>query len=280
MRCKKLIIPLFLCAVVAVCGIMILSEQLGRKHEADEFHELAEIAGQDTAEETVPSDTPKESAEKKKSYDELYALNHDFIGWIRINDTNINYPVMQTKADPEYYLRRNFYRKQNQSGVPFADARCDIGTSDNVIIYGHNMRNGTMFSDMRHYKDKKYWREHPVIDFDTLAESGEYEIMAVLITTTERKDEKYNVYSFINETDKTDFDNFIHTIKSQSLYDTSVTAEYGDKLITLSTCNKSNSSERLIIVARKKAPELSEFLSIGIKPISCGGCIIPNLYRR
>ena len=286
MRWHKAILSVFLITVIAVSGYMILNEQLGRKKESDEFAELAVIASQedDPTEETTEADPTEtvvtESAEKKKGYDELYALNHDFIGWIRIDGTNINYPVMQTKADPEYYLRRNFYKKQSQSGVPFADARCDIGISDNVIIYGHNMKNGTMFSDMRHYKTKSYWREHPAIHFDTLTESGEYEIMSVLITSTEKKKERYNIYNFISPSDESEFNKFIREVKSQSLYDTGITAEYGDRLITLSTCNKSNSSERLIIVARKEMPKLEWLLPLDIQPLLCGGCIRPNLFRR
>lgn len=262
MRYKKLIPVIFLVAVIAFSAAMILSEQLGRKQEADDFDALAKIVGQDTAEEpassgATASDEPEKSAEKKKSYEELYALNHDFIGWIRIGGTKINYPVMQTKTDPEYYLRRNFYKQRSQSGVPFADARCNVGVSDNVILYGHNMRSRTMFGDLRNYRKKSYWREHPVIHFDTLAQSGRYEIMAVLITTTEKKNDPYSVYRFIRAADKTDFDGFISAVKKQSLYETGVTAEYNDKLLTLSTCNKSNSSERLVVVAREKAPELT-----------------------
>jgi len=282
MRYGRLIPALLLIAAIAVSGFMIIREQLGRQKEADEFAELAEIVMRGDTEEPEPAPTvmPDESAEKKTSYDELYEMNRDFIGWLRIGGTNINYPVMQTKADPEYYLRRNFYKRQSRSGTPFADSRCDIGTSDNVIIYGHNMKNGTMFSDMRYFKDKAYWREHPVVRFDTLTESGEYEIMAVLISSAERKNDKYSVYNFISAADENSFDEFVSTIKKQSIYETGVTVEYGDRLITLSTCNKSNSSERLIIVARKEMPKLTALLPFRIQPILCGGCIFPNFFRR
>jgi sortase B len=186
---------------------------------------------------------------------ELHNENPDLIGWINIEDTKVDYPVMQTKEDNEFYLRRNFEKESDRGGLPFLDNRSDIELpSTNFIIYGHNMQNGTMFKDILKYKDIEYYREHPTIHFDTIYEESEYEIVAVFLSQIYKVDDDvFKYYKFFQANTEKEYNDFIDNVKNLSLYDTGIHAEYGDQLITLSTCEYSNENGRFAIVARKKA---------------------------
>lgn len=182
------------------------------------------------------------------SYSELFAKNNDMVGWIKIQDTKIDYPVVRY-TDNDYYLHRNFYKENQYSGIPFMD--CDSqDISSNYIIYAHNMKDGSMFADLTNYEDKAFYELHKTIIFDDLYGRGEYEIVSVFTTTVGAKDEfRYHDYACITDGEK--FSEYIDKVKSLSSYDTGVTAEYGDKLITLSTCEYHTSNERFVIVAKK-----------------------------
>ena len=102
-------------------------------------------------------------------YQALYTQNSDLAGWIQIDETNINYPVMQSKQDPDFYLKHNFEKADSPHGCPYVQANCDLQTpSDNILVYGHNMKDGTMFSDLLQYKRESFWEQHRIIRFDTL----------------------------------------------------------------------------------------------------------------
>jgi sortase B len=188
---------------------------------------------------------------------ELHNENPDLIGWIKIEDTKVDYPVMQTKEDNEFYLRRNFEKESDRGGLPFLDNRSDIELpSTNFIIYGHNMQNGTMFKDILNYKDIEYYKEHPTIHFDTIYEESEYEIVAVFLSQIYKVDDDvFKYYKFFQANTEKEYNDFIDNVKNLSLYDTGIHAEYGDQLITLSTCEYSKENGRFAIVARKKAQD-------------------------
>lgn len=113
-------------------------------------------------------------------YQALYAQNSDLAGWIQIDGTNINYPVMQSKHDPDFYLKHNFEKADSPHGCPYVQANCDLQTpSDNILVYGHNMKDGTMFSDLLQYKRESFWEQHRIIRFDTMTAQAEYTVMAV-----------------------------------------------------------------------------------------------------
>ena len=182
----------------------------------------------------------------------MYEQNPDLFGWVCIEDTVLDYPVMHTPDDPEKYLRLSFEGETSTAGTPFMDAKCGID-SDNYIIYGHNMKNGTMFREILQYANKSYWQEHPMIRFDTLYEQGEYEVLAAFYDRVYYADENcFKFYRFIKAADKADYDNAIQNYKEKSLYDTGVTAEYGDKLITLVTCSYHEEHGRFVVVARQR----------------------------
>lgn len=209
-----------------------------------------EDSKQENKQETV--ETP-EGVSMLPEYAELYEQNNDMVGWVSIPDTRINYPVMQSVDKPNFYLKHGFDKKYTDYGCPYVGESCDVNKpSDNLIIYGHNMKNGSMFSDLNKFKSKDFWESHKTINFNTLTERQTYEIVAVLKTVvyTDSANE-FRYYQFIDAETPKQFDEYINTVKSKALYDTGVSAEYGDKLITLSTCEYSNKNGRLVLVAKK-----------------------------
>ena len=157
----------------------------------------------------------------------------------------LSYPVMHTPDNPQKYLRRSFYGEYSQSGVPFLDWRCDL-QSDHLIVYGHNMKNGTMFSSLRNYTDPAFCAAHPVIEFQTADGMEKYMVFAVAAV---QKTDTW--YSFIHAADSTDFTEQTAAFLQKSLYDTGVTPVYGQQIITLSTCYGSGKNGRLIVAAVK-----------------------------
>ena len=183
-------------------------------------------------------------------YQLLYEINRDMVGWIQIDGTAIDYPVVQTPNEPNFYLRRNFYKENATCGTIYAREACNINLpSDNVTLYGHNMRNGTMFADLHKFEKKSFWKDHRYVNFDTLHEYRTYEIFAIFKTTADlTKGFSYHVYDTF-ATEKA-FNEYVTTCKNLSMYDTGVTPAFGEKLLTLSTCDKSISDGRLVVVCR------------------------------
>ena len=185
-------------------------------------------------------------------YEELYKRNNDLFGWIKIEDTSLSYPVMHTPTNPEYYLYRNFDGDNSKKGVPFLDARCSID-SKNYIVYGHHMKDGTMFMPLLYYADKQFWDEHPIIQFDTLYEKGTYTVIAAFYSRAYYKEEKgvFRYYEYTDLTNPTLFYEYVEQVEISALYDTNYTAVYGDQLLTLSTCSYHTDNGRFVVVARK-----------------------------
>lgn len=245
-------------AVFLVSGYMLLDYFLESKKQASTFDELAGMVAAGSSvtqpvEPTIPAE-PEESAvptepQPLPEYIEVSALNEDMVGWMRIDDTKINYPVMQTPDNPDYYLHTDFYGKYTIHGCLYAEEDCDINLpSDNITIYGHHMGDGSMFAGLMKYKNKSYWEEHRYITFDTLTEHHTYEIFAVF-TTTATKGKGFTYHHFINAERPEDFETFVSDCRELSLYDTGIVPTYGDKLITLSTCEYSQKNGRLVVVA-------------------------------
>ena len=184
-------------------------------------------------------------------FEELYAINPDVVGWISIPDTNINYPVVQRKDKTDYYLYRDFHGKQVARGCIYVREECDVfAPSDNIVIYGHMMKDGTMFADLAKYTRKKYWQEHPYIQFDTLRARHSYEIICVFRTSA-TVGEGFSYHLFVDAEYDSDLDEFWTNCRKNAYYDTGLEPRYGDKLITLSTCEYSLTNGRLVIVARR-----------------------------
>ena len=260
------------CVVFAVSGTVTVYQTMRNAHEDEAFDGIKSSLGnpnysyfsedaediQESSERDVDDadiEEPEKPAILRMStngrYDELYEQNPDMFGWITIEGTRIDYPVMYTPDDPEYYLHRSFEKKYSVSGTPFMDAECEEGCY-NYIIYGHHMDHGSMFSALLNYKDEEFCKEHSRIIFDTIEEHGEYEVIAAFSSKLLKKAED-GVFVWYNYTDlsnEEDFNVYIAGINSLKIYDTGVSAEFGDELITLSTCGK-NSSVRFTVVAKR-----------------------------
>lgn len=195
------------------------------------------------------SEDPAEEDSILPEYAVLYGMNPDLAGWICIEGTGINYPVMHTPDRKEYYLHRGFDGKYSAWGCIFAQEECDPEKpSDNITLYGHNMKDGSMFAGLFGYTDREFWEAHPYIRFDTLTEHREYAVFAVF-TTTATKGQGFAYHNFIDALDEADFDAFVDRCRELSFYDTGILPEYGDKLICLSTCEYSQPNGRLVVAA-------------------------------
>lgn len=184
-------------------------------------------------------------------FKDLYLQNNDMVGWFSIPGTDISYPVMQTPDQPDYYLKKNFQKEYSAHGCLYAREVCDINKpSDNITIYGHRMRDGSMFARLDKFMEKSYWEENPYIYFDTLTELHTYKIMAVFLTTA-TVGKGFAYHTFVDAANEAEFDSFVDTCKKLALYDTGIDAEFGDKLITLSTCEYSQTHGRLVVVAKR-----------------------------
>ena len=212
----------------------------------------------DTEKVTVEvSDKSKDNGEKKilKKFEKLYEKNSDIAGWLTIDGTTIDYPVMYTPDDNDYYLHLDFDKNWSDPGTPFIDTNCRPfdDRTDNVLIYGHNMKSGVMFRELLQYEDESFYKKHKNIKFDTLYETGTYEVIGAFRSEIYPDDdtEHYHYYEFFNAADKAEFDEYIDFVKSNTSYDSGVTAEYGDELITLSTCASHTEDGRFVVVARR-----------------------------
>ena len=180
---------------------------------------------------------------------ELFLLNPDLEGWITIEDTNIHYPVMHTPDRQDYYLHRDFYGQESSHGCIYIREQCVPEQSDNLVIYGHRMRDGSMFNNLLNYEQQSYYEDHRYIQFSTLTQRHTYEILAVFKTPATQSG--YPYYLFVEAQDAAAFDTYVADCKEMSLYDTGVQAVYGDKLITLSTCEYSRENGRMVVVAKR-----------------------------
>ena len=208
-----------------------------------------------TQEDEQDSDLIKEANKDaiEISYQRLFEANEDMIGWLKIPGTEIDYPVMQTMEDEEYYLRRNFFGEKDNNGTLILDTDSDITkTSNNLIIHGHNMKSGVMFAGLVDYEEEEFLKEHRQIEFHTRDEERKYEVIAVFrskVYTTE--DNVFKYYQFFEAENQEEFDDFYDNIKKLSIFDTGVTAQYGDEFITLSTCIYHTTNGRLVVVGKR-----------------------------
>lgn len=257
---KKKICIILIAVFVALLGAStyFIYDYYRQANEQSELYDsLAEAVDQaqksDEANEPVEEIPYNEEKTILPEYAELFLQNMDMVGWIKVEDTNINYPVMHTPDNPDFYLKHGFDKGYTDYGCPYVQENCDVQEpSDNVIIYGHHMKNGSMFCDLERFKSKDFYKEHKIISFNTLTDKCEYEIVAVFTTFVySDSPEAFKYYRFVNAETSEQFDEYIAKCKELSLYDTGVSAEYGDKLITLSTCEYSRTNGRLVVVAKR-----------------------------
>ncbi len=201
------------------------------------------------------NDNQKQFTENMKKVITLQQENVDVKAWIQIEDTSINYPILQT-TDNEYYLKHNYKKENSQYGSIYLKNECDIlNNNSNLIIYGHNMKDGQMFNNLLKYKDKSFYDNHKTIKIATNNEESEYSIVAVFKSRIFYQNENnvFRFYNYINFNDEQTYNEYIENCKKIQLYETGVSAIYGEQLITLITCEYSQENGRMVIVAKKES---------------------------
>lgn len=185
-------------------------------------------------------------------YAKLYEKNQDLAGWLSIEGMKIDYPVMQGEDDT-YYLHHDFYGQDSKYGCLYVKEQADLDAGTNFIIYGHNMKDGSMFGDLDLYLKESFFKEHPVISFDTLYEERTYDIIAVFRSQVyDADDDVFKYYQFYEADTQEEFEDFYDNIREMSLYDTGVEAKFGDSFLTLSTCAYHVQDGRLVVVAKRR----------------------------
>ena len=254
---KKAVILVVLVACATGIGIsayMLASYYNDGKKAEETFNTIRPFDNNDEEKLKEPYDS--ELAEK---YRKLYEENNDFAAWIRIPETDVDYPVMQNIDDMEYYLKRDFYKNESSAGTLFLSEFTDIvKPSDVIIVYGHMMNNGSMFGSLKGYLKKDYYDKHKYIQLDTLSQRFNYKIVSVIITQvgTKRKSE-FKYYNYSDFENENAFNGFVSGYKELEEYETGETVEYGEKFILLSTCNYTYKNARLVIIA-KQVDELGD----------------------
>lgn len=238
-------------ALLIVSGTMVVRLLRQGEQEQQVFDNLAALVTPqpEAPEEPLELPTNVESAveEAPSPYAALKEQNEDFYGWLSIEGTEIDYPVMYTPDDPEYYLRRGFDGSYAHGGVPFLDGACFPGCG-NALIYGHNLNNGTMFAPLLSYADAAFRDEHPTIRFDTLEDSKTYTIFAAFYYEDAAGD-AFSPYHYQDLRTEEVFSAYVTGVKAAALYNTGITPAYGDELLTLSTCSYHAEEGRFLVVA-------------------------------
>ncbi|MBQ6389428.1 MAG: class B sortase [Firmicutes bacterium] len=238
---KKTVIAVIM-TIIGMAAVGIGAYQLWNIHWQDlkaetKFEEMSVTYGEGTSSEGV-----------NQKLAALNAKNPDCIYWLKIPDTEIDYPVMYHPQEEEYYLYRDFDEEYSPSGSLYLAENCDPVFGDNLIVYGHHMRSGAMFAHLEDYKDEAFYKKHKYIELETLQGHEDYEIIAVF-TTPVYTGHDFEYYKFTTTEDPKEFNNYVRQCKEKSIYTTGKTAEYGQRLLTLSTCEYSQKNGRMVIVA-------------------------------
>ena len=256
-------VVVLLLAAFGISAFMVGNYLIDGKKQSNRYDELSNIAANaqtetqkpeetaETAEPTESTETPQETTEPGMlpGYKEIYEMNNHTVGWIKMEGTKMDYPVMQTPDDPNYYLYRNFDKKDSARGSVYAWGSADVNEpSDNITLFGHTMADGSMFACLNAYTNKKAWDNNSLIFFDTLDAYHTYKIFAVFKTSA-NLGQGFSYHKFVDAADEEEFNEFVSTCKKLSFYDTGITPVYGDKLICLSTCEYTLDNGRLVVAA-------------------------------
>ena len=248
--CKRIAVSFLAMAVVLLLALLYFQMKAVREDA------VLSYVRQEKEQLTKASDSDGQDNHKVAILDQyaiLYSMYPDVVGWIKVDGTPIDYPVMQDTTGEDYYLNHNFEGKEDNKGAPFVDTDTQIKPLDsNIVIYGHNARDGSMFGDLDAYLDQNFYRKHPSISFDTIYETGTYQIVAVVKTHVRNKDESgFRYYWFRNYENRGQFQDLLDFISENQLYDTGEHLSYGDSMIMLSTCEYTVENGRLVIIAKR-----------------------------
>lgn len=251
-------ILMLLIVILAISSYFFIKELVKNKKETDIFDDLQEIV--ENPENTTNENQFTDILEKEKSnlssentynLENIAKINSDIIGWIKIDGTNIDYPIMQ---NGDYYLHKDIYKNYSSHGTPYLAPFCNLKKSDNLIIYGHHMKDNTMFSQLEKYKNYNFYLKHKYIKFFTIENrrtiENNYEVM-IAFKTIAYSDEGFRYYNYTDFQNYEDYEEFVENCRNLEFYYTGVVGTHQDKYITLSTCEYSQKNGRMIIVAKK-----------------------------
>lgn len=252
MNKKYKFILMLLIVILIISSYFFIKEIAENKKENDIYDDLQEIVqSQETDDKANELLLKEQTNENNYNLKNIAKINSDVIGWIKVDGTNIDYPVMQNQ---NFYLHKNIYKNYSSHGTPYLAEYCDLKTSDNLIIYGHHMNDNSMFSGLVNYKNYQFYKNHKYIKFYTLINGqtveNTYEII-VTFKTIAYSDNGFKYYNYINFYNDEDFKSYISNCQRLEFYNTETSANYGDKLITLSTCEYSQKNGRMVVVAKK-----------------------------
>ena len=249
-KSKKIkILALLILILVTVLVIAFLAFR--SDEESKEFKEYDDLADSMNSASMEPQEAEK--TERMIKLEELHNEYPDVVAWLEVPGTNMSYPIVQGK-DNDYYLDHTYKKEYSARGSIFLDKDVNFDRpSDNFLIYGHRNQRGAMFEELLKYEKEDFFKEHKTINFTTLKDDGEYEIIAAFRSRVYYKFEKnvFRYYYFVNAENEEAFNEYVRCAKRDSMYDTGVTANYGDQLVTLSTCAYHTEDGRFAIVARK-----------------------------
>lgn len=239
--------------IMALTSGSVLFLDYQSQRAADEEFEnirgtISAVVASAAGESIAPAAIPQSAGEK---YGSLAKQNPDFAGWVQIDGTSISYPVMYTPKEPDFYLNHDFQRKNSSYGVPYADSRSNF-TGGNVLLYGHHTKNKGMFGALVAYEDKAFYQSHPVIQFDTLKQYGEYQIAMVVKTTALLNNpDAFDYTKAAFPGNEAEFQQFLSACEKHEVYKTGEKIAFGDSLLLLSTCEYSREDGRLLIIAKQ-----------------------------
>ena len=252
-------VVVLLLAAFGISAFMVGNYMIEGKQQEERYDELSNIAAQTqsteaTEEPAATTDAAGETTEPTEpgmiaGYKDIYEMNNHVVGWIKMEGTKMDYPVMQTPDEPNFYLYRDFDKKNSKRGSIYAWETADVNEpSDNITIFGHNMADGSMFACLGDYVNKRAWENNSLIFFDTLNEYHTYKIFAVFKTSA-NIGQGFAYHKFVDAENEAEFNEFVSTCKKLAFYDTGITPVYGDKLICLSTCEYTLDNGRLVVCA-------------------------------
>lgn len=252
------IILMLLIVILAISSYFFIKEMMVNKKETDIFEDLQEIVEkpENTTNDNQFTDILENeegslSSENTYNLENIAKINVDVIGWIKIDGTNIDYPIMQ---NGDYYLHKNIYKNYSSHGTPYLAYYCDLKKSDNLIIYGHHMKDNTMFAQLEKYKNYNFYLNHKYIKFYTIEDGktieSNYEVM-IVFKTIAYSDEGFRYYSYTDFQNYEDYEEFVENCRNLEFYYTGVVGTHQDKYITLSTCEYSQKNGRMVVVAKK-----------------------------
>lgn len=240
-------------AVTAVLSYKLIQRQreYGKGQESlDKIYAVLETASVGTEADISIDREALERQQRLAGYEVLHAQNTDMVGWIRIDGTKVDYPVMQTPEEPEFYLHRSFGKERSSYGMIFMDADCRLdGSSPNLLLYGHHMKNGAMFAEIENYDSYEFYETYPYLEFDTLTDPGRYQVIAAFKQPADRLDEAFK--TMLLAENEEDYTELMKYLKGCQFYDTGLQASYPDQLVTLTTCEYTQKDGRFFVVARK-----------------------------